>query len=189
MTHMDVSYRLGLVDESRERRARVLGANSQAVVDRIVGVPPRYAAKVAPPPPKPTAPPKAKIPHGALKSSTILAYVSVSFGVSVDNLLEKGRLRRTCMARFAAYWLIRELLGYSYPDTAYCLGRTDHTSSIHGVTRAIDLHLTNDKWRQRYQRARSACLLHQSGPVPISPDAGPDAPPVVPIPLAGGAPK
>jgi len=161
MTTMDTNYRLGIVDELQERR------------HRLASIRPRPSPRFLPTPRPAPQKPEPKADPTPLNSSTILRYVADNFDVTVDNLLEAGRLKRVSRARFAAYWLVRQLLGYSFPDTAYCLGKKDHTSSIHGVARAIHLHLTDDRWRQQYERAKRACLAHQSGSHP--PLGEPDA--------------
>lgn len=57
-----------------------------------------------------------------------------TFGITLDALYSRARVRRVHEARHTLAWVARHALGMSYPEIAALLDR-DHTSVIHGVNR------------------------------------------------------
>ncbi len=77
------------------------------------------------------------------------------FGVSVSRLLGKCRSDKLAQARFALMLVYFEL-GWSYPRIATAVGRSDHTTAIHGVKRAMEISRNNAFFNSAVCRLRNA---------------------------------
>lgn len=85
----------------------------------------------------------------------ILDAVCSAFGVDRGDLLGPDRSNRFRRARSAAYILVRELNGLSYPKLAKALGRGSHRTAMKGHTRALRM-LEADSWfSERVARVRT----------------------------------
>lgn len=62
--------------------------------------------------------------------------VERAFGVSTEKQMSQDKTADVCGARFAAMWLARTNLGFSYRQIGYYFGRRDHSSAHNAVERA-----------------------------------------------------
>lgn len=76
-------------------------------------------------------------------SEIILHVVCEKYGVLIEDLLGKRRLRVYARPRQMAMYLLRHLTKRPYPAIGRALGR-DHTTVFHGV-RAVDRRASKDK--------------------------------------------
>ncbi len=81
-----------------------------------------------------------------LHPAKIIDVVSRVTDVTLDVLLSEDRHKHIAMARFAAYYVLREH-GFSYPVIGTCLER-DHTSVMAGYKKAKEHFETNHEFKQ-----------------------------------------
>lgn len=72
----------------------------------------------------------------------ILAALAIATGMRVDTIRYGGMAKPIVHVRHVASWLIRNLLGSSYPDIGLAMGRQDHSTVIHAC-RAVDRDIRN----------------------------------------------
>jgi chromosomal replication initiation ATPase DnaA len=138
----------------RERTARVVAANpSQA--RRILGIRPEYVAPVraaAPAGKQIVVPNKeavAKPPTTRTMANRIVVAVAEAWNTIPYVILSANRGVRATRPRFACCRLLSTRLNLSTPKIGYVLGR-DHTTVMHGLSRAKDLYDHDPDWRARY---------------------------------------
>jgi len=91
-----------------------------------------------------------KIPCGAIVYLTAQA-----FDTTLSSLRSWGRSPNECKARFAAWHLVREFHPHlSGSKIGRLLGRTDHTTVLHGLNRARDLLQHDAGFAKSVERAR-----------------------------------
>lgn len=61
----------------------------------------------------------------------IVDVVSALVCMTREQVLGKGRTGMLCIARHVIAWLVRNLFGLSYPETALALRWGDHTTALH----------------------------------------------------------
>lgn len=105
------------------------------------------------PRPKPTKIRKPRRARLNAQNADIIYAVSDAWDISVYSLMSAKRPARLFRPRFAAALLFRER-GLSYPQIARALGRQDHTSARHEVTRASHLLHTDKEWAARYHESK-----------------------------------
>jgi chromosomal replication initiator protein len=89
-------------------------------------------------------PPQKRKPKSA-SAPLVIAAVSKIMAVSVEDLKSPSRAKKLCMARHTAYYMMRRHCHHlSYQRIAYSIGRTDHTTVMHGCA-VIDDLLRKDK--------------------------------------------
>jgi chromosomal replication initiator protein len=89
-------------------------------------------------------PPQKRKPKRA-SAPLVINAVSKIMAVSVEDLKSPSRTKKLCMARHAAYYMMRRHCQHlSYQRIAYSIGRTDHTTVMHGCA-VIDDLLRKDK--------------------------------------------
>ncbi len=66
-------------------------------------------------------------------AGSVLAAVSIAYGVTIEQIMSPRRSRTWVRARWAAYWLLRQT-GLGYAEIGRIMSR-DHTSVIHGMSR------------------------------------------------------
>lgn len=79
---------------------------------------------------------------------TLVALVCVAAGCRLDELRSKRLHKRLAYARQVAMWLLRNVVGLSYPDTALSLARRDHQTAMHAC-RQVDLDIRTNGPRAR----------------------------------------
>ena len=62
----------------------------------------------------------------------LVLQVSAKYGVPPVQIMGRSRKPKISVARQEAYWLVRHVMGLSYPSIAIYFGR-DHSTIIHGV--------------------------------------------------------
>jgi chromosomal replication initiator protein len=73
----------------------------------------------------------------------VTANVERVFGVPVDALLSTARTNSVCLPRFACFWALREVHGWSYPDIGAAFAR-DH-STVMGGLRSLQRRVERDR--------------------------------------------
>ncbi len=92
-------------------------------------------------------------------ASLVIKATSEAYCVTFEGLISPHRCRVIAWPRFAAMRLLKER------DTECSLAqvgrffRRDHTSVMHGLWRAAELHANDAGWRLKYDRA---CSLYES---------------------------
>ena len=76
--------------------------------------------------------------------TSVIDAVSEVFGVSVREIMSPSRERRLARTRFAIYYLAWLNTRHSFPSVGRYMGR-DHTTIMHGRTRAIELIRKDDR--------------------------------------------
>lgn len=92
--------------------------------------------------------------HPPASAEQIIAMVSQAFGVTRSDLLGRSRLGHICLARHAAFWLLRER-GHprtwcrrSYQEIGRIMGGRDHTTARHCCTAAAEFARSNPDYAQ-----------------------------------------
>ena len=70
-----------------------------------------------------------------LRSQKILNHVSARTGIDVATLRGPSQTHDVAHARFVAMYVMRQMLGLSYPQIAKIFRRKNHTSVLYGVRR------------------------------------------------------
>ncbi|MEQ8226699.1 MAG: helix-turn-helix domain-containing protein [Rhodospirillales bacterium] len=86
----------------------------------------------------------------------IVRQVSRETGVAESDILSDSRLRRISVARHAAYFLARELTGFSFPQLGRRF-RRDHSTVIHGHARCMELMAVSEGYRAMVVRLGDKC--------------------------------
>jgi chromosomal replication initiation ATPase DnaA len=109
--------------------------------------------------------PKASMPAATIAAGidpwNVLGAVCDAFFVSFADLLGKDRHKSIAEARQIAYWLLRKLCCFSYPQLGRFLGGRDHTTALHGVTKVERRRRLDAAYRERLD-----LLVSQLGGVP-----------------------
>ena len=66
-----------------------------------------------------------------ISANIIIKSVADFFEISQDNLIDRSRRKEIIGPRQIAAFLLRDLVGMSYPDIGERLGKRDHTTAIH----------------------------------------------------------
>lgn len=72
----------------------------------------------------------------------ILAALAIATGMRPDTIRYGGRAKKIVHVRHVASWLLRNLLGASYPDIGLAMGRQDHSTVIHAC-KAVERDIRN----------------------------------------------
>lgn len=89
--------------------------------------------------PKWYTPPQKRKPKTA-SAPLVINAVSKIMAIPVEDLKSRSRTKKLSMARHAAYYMMRRHCQHlSYQRIAYSLGRTDHTTVMHGCAVIDDL--------------------------------------------------
>ena len=81
---------------------------------------------------------------------TILEAVAANYCCTVRNI--KGEQRQWCEPRWIAMLMLSDI-GWSYPRIGRFLGDRDHTTIMHGVSKARVLLATNFMFKRKYDAA------------------------------------
>lgn len=92
-----------------------------------------------------------RIFHG---TDNVLRRVARAFDLSLEDLKSGAKRWEVSHPRFAAFLILREDYGLSFPVIGRRVGGLDHTSVMHGVRRAKELLRTDPDFRAAYERAR-----------------------------------
>lgn len=74
----------------------------------------------------------------------VIKCVSEFFEISPQDLMNKSRRKEVVLPRQIAMFLMRDMLGMSYPDIGDKMGKRDHTTAIHSFEK-INREITKDK--------------------------------------------
>lgn len=126
-------------------KAAAAGFDVEEVVARHAALQtPRAAAAVkalaAPPPPPP--PPVRK--PAPLSPTVIRDIVCDHFGVTRADIESNRRHAAICRKRQMVWYLTKEYTSFSFPQMVKRLGRTDHTTALHGYSRIKNLIAAGD---------------------------------------------
>jgi Bacterial dnaA protein helix-turn-helix len=95
----------------------------------------------------------AELPIG--KVSAIIHRVSCASGVSQKLITSKRRNLKYVRPRQAAYWLAHQETDSSSPEIGRRIGGRDHSTILHGITRAEELIATDCVFADLVSRAAS----------------------------------
>ncbi len=79
-----------------------------------------------------------------INPNQILKCVSQFFDISASELINKSRRKEVVGPRQVAMFLLRDMLGMSYPDIGDKMGKRDHTTAIHSYEK-VALEITTNK--------------------------------------------
>lgn len=100
---------------------------------------PKPAPAPTPPPPVAVLEPPAEMPRlpptTMTVAATIIDQAAAHFGVTVADVLGRGRWGRYTAARHVAVHAIRSATGWSYPRIGQRFGGLDHTTCLHATRR------------------------------------------------------
>lgn len=102
-----------------------------------------------------------------LHPAKIIDVVSRVTDVTLEVLLSEDRHKHIAMARFAAYYVLREH-GFSYPVIGTCLKR-DHTSVIAGYKKAKEFFESNHEFKQLVTTIAVALVRVKESQMPAPP--------------------
>jgi len=74
----------------------------------------------------------------------VIKCVAEFFEISPQDLINKSRRKEVVLPRQIAMFLMRDMLGMSYPDIGDKIGKRDHTTAIHSFEK-INREMTKDK--------------------------------------------
>ena len=87
---------------------------------------------------------------GGVRGIDVLTYVSEVCGITVDEMKSPSRCRSLAYTRFLFWWSVEKLCPHiSYPRMAAMVGRSDHTSAMHGVAQMGRLIAEHLEWAER----------------------------------------
>lgn len=105
--------------------------------------------------PSPTIPSRDLLyrPHKKLRPSYASAITQVCcqvWGVTFSRMLAPGKERAVARPRQAAFKILRDRGGVSFPEIARYFGR-DHSTVVHGYRKAAELIAGNTEFRENYE--------------------------------------
>jgi len=71
------------------------------------------------------------------------------FGITRDQLLGRGRSQNIAMCRQVAMYLVREIVGLSYPQIGQAFGGRDHTTALYACEKLATLYDEDDAVRRQ----------------------------------------
>jgi chromosomal replication initiator protein len=80
------------------------------------------------------------------------------WGVSIEALQSKSRMREVAIPRQAAMWLCRDLLKLQLTQIGGCFGGRDHSTVIHSLERALELKTSDLLFSERLEKTRYLIL-------------------------------
>jgi len=84
-----------------------------------------------------------------ISPSKVIKTVAQFFEVSNTDLLNKSRRKEVVIPRQIAMFLLRDMLGMSYPDIGEKMGKRDHTTAIHSFDKISNAIHTNKDLNQK----------------------------------------
>lgn len=92
--------------------------------------------------------------RGSLEPQQILKAVADMFGLTIEELLGRGRSREVALPRQIAMYLMREEVNASLPQIGEALGGRDHTTVMYGCDKIADLIERDDRVRRQIIQIR-----------------------------------
>jgi chromosomal replication initiator protein len=92
--------------------------------------------------------------RGSLEPRQVLAAVANVFGLSLEELLGRGRSREVALPRQVAMYLMREEVNASLPQIGEALGGRDHTTVMYACDKVADLIERDDRLRRQVLQIR-----------------------------------
>jgi len=77
------------------------------------------------------------------------------FGVTREQLLGRGRSQNIALCRQVAMYLVRDILGLSYPQIGQAFGGRDHTTALYAVDKLSSLYDEDDAMRQQINEVKN----------------------------------
>ncbi|MBI5306068.1 chromosomal replication initiator protein DnaA [Candidatus Wolfebacteria bacterium] len=87
--------------------------------------------------------------HKKITSNQIIQSVSNYFEISINDIIGQSRRKRTIEPRQISIFLLREMLGMSYPDIGEKIGKRDHTTIIHSYEKITNEMNKNHSLNQK----------------------------------------
>ena len=91
-----------------------------------------------------------------LTAEDVQRIVGRVFGVTISDLTSPSRSAHLSWARHVAIYLVREILGFSFPRTAICFKR-DHTKAIHSCNRVLARMAKEAQFGALVERLKREC--------------------------------
>lgn len=99
------------------------------------------------------------LPASADRSVASLArWAAFEMGLPAADVLGPSRAKRLARARFAVWWTARRLRDVSLPVLGRQSGGRDHTTVLHGLTRAEQLRVVDPAFRRLTDRMLATFL-------------------------------
>lgn len=76
--------------------------------------------------------------HKKITPNQIIQSIANYFEISIDDIIGQSRRKKTIEPRQISVFLLREMLGMSYPDIGEKIGKRDHTTIIHSYEKIAD---------------------------------------------------
>ena len=93
-----------------------------------------------------------------LSFDTLVAHAADLFGIAMRDILSNRRALPYCKARWALMRALRDGRECSLPHIGEVLNR-DHTTIMHGLTRAQELYATDPDYAEKCDRLLAAAQL------------------------------
>lgn len=74
-----------------------------------------------------------------MRASNIIRVCAQKYNVSIEDL-KSNKSHRFCTPRYSAMWMIRRLMGMSYPKIGWVMRGRDHSGVMYGIKK-IDAQL------------------------------------------------
>jgi chromosomal replication initiator protein len=87
--------------------------------------------------------------HRELGPEDIVCKVAETFGISMKEMIGRGRSREVALPRQVAMYLLREEANISLPQIGEVLGGRDHTTIMYGCEKIADLMERDDRLRRQ----------------------------------------
>lgn len=90
-----------------------------------------------------------------ITAQDVITHVSLAFDIPAKDILGDRRLRQFARPRQAAYRLVRDFAGKTYPEIGRVF-RRDHTTVLHGCQKVSELVRSSHTFAEKYAIARDS---------------------------------
>lgn len=98
-----------------------------------------------------------------LEPNMVLDVVAEEYGLTPKDLTGKTRHHQIVLARQAAMYLCRDLIGCSYPALGRIFGGKDHSTAMYAVKKVMKMQRDDKEMNQMLTRLRKRCLTRTEG--------------------------
>jgi chromosomal replication initiator protein len=89
-----------------------------------------------------------------ITAERVVDVVALSFNVTTDHLLRRGRSQNIALPRQVAMYLMREESDASLPQIGLALGGRDHTTVMYAIDKIADMLERDDRLRRQVVQIR-----------------------------------
>lgn len=101
-------------------------------------------------------------PRPVVNRKHIMAKVAAFYGLSVLDLKGPFRTKAVCLPRHVAFYLLKEVLGLSLPETGRVMNR-DHTTVLHGIRQIKRLILIDGELASDIAHLEAQLIVEMEG--------------------------